>query len=139
MTAWLRAPFHRALLGLMSLACLWLLVQPWMFGKEHLQLVHVFAWGSVTSIMYFGWLLLLIHGGDGATPSFRHLIPLRTKTHRVIAIGLPSQGFTVLGSKLRGGLTAMAEEVKARWLQENWQPLIVVGHSAGAALALRMG
>lgn len=86
-----------------------------------------------------GTLLLLIHGGDGATPSFRHLIPLRTKTHRVFAIGLPSQGFTVLGSKLRGGLTAMAEEVKARWLQENWQPLIVVGHSAGAALALRMG
>jgi len=26
------------------------------------QLVHVFAWGTVTSIMYFGWLLLLIHG-----------------------------------------------------------------------------
>lgn len=61
-TAWLLKPFHRALLGLMSLACLWLLVQPWIFGKEHVQLVHVFAWGTVTSIMYFGWLLLLIHG-----------------------------------------------------------------------------
>ena len=62
MTRWLVKPFHRALLGLMSLACLWLLVQPWMFGKEHVQMVHVFAWGTVTSIMYFGWLLLLIHG-----------------------------------------------------------------------------
>jgi peptidoglycan/LPS O-acetylase OafA/YrhL len=61
-TAWLVKPFHRALLGMMSLACLWLLVQPWMFGKEHVQMVHVFAWGTVTSIMYFGWLLLLIHG-----------------------------------------------------------------------------
>jgi peptidoglycan/LPS O-acetylase OafA/YrhL len=61
-TAWLKAPFHRALLGLMSLACLWILVQPWMFGEQHVQLVHVFAWGSITSIMYFGWLLLLIHG-----------------------------------------------------------------------------
>jgi peptidoglycan/LPS O-acetylase OafA/YrhL len=46
----------------MSLSCLWLLVQPWMFGKDRVQIVHVFAWGSVTSIMYFGWLLLLIHG-----------------------------------------------------------------------------
>ena len=61
-TAWLKAPFHRALLGLMSLACLWLLIQPWIFGAEHVQLVHVLSWGSVTSIMYFGWLLLLIHG-----------------------------------------------------------------------------
>ncbi len=64
-TAWLKAPFHRALLGLMSLACLWLLVQPYMFGKQHVQLVHVFAWGTVTSIMYFGWLLLLLHGDTG--------------------------------------------------------------------------
>lgn len=61
-TEWLKAPFHRALLGLMSLGCLWLLVQPYMFGKQHVQLVHVFAWGTVTSIMYFGWLLLLLHG-----------------------------------------------------------------------------
>jgi peptidoglycan/LPS O-acetylase OafA/YrhL len=59
---WLLHPFHRALLGLMSLSCLWLLIQPWMFGKEHVQLVHVFAWGSITSVMYFGWLLLLLHG-----------------------------------------------------------------------------
>ncbi len=61
-TEWLKAPFHRALLGLSSLTCLWLLLQPWMFGVQHLQLMHVFAWGTVTSIMYFGVLLLLIHG-----------------------------------------------------------------------------
>jgi peptidoglycan/LPS O-acetylase OafA/YrhL len=61
---WLARPRHRALLGLSSLLCLWILVRPWMFGKEHVQLVHVFAWGSITSIMYFGWLLLLLHG-DG--------------------------------------------------------------------------
>ncbi len=64
-TRWLKEPFHRAILGLASLTCLWLLVQPWMFGKQHVQLVHVFAWGTVTSIMYFGWLLLLIHGDTG--------------------------------------------------------------------------
>ncbi|MBS2014472.1 MAG: acyltransferase [Deltaproteobacteria bacterium] len=61
-TEWLKRPFHRALLSLVSLTCLWLLVQPWLFGNEHVQLVHVFAWGSVTSIMYFSWLLLLLHG-----------------------------------------------------------------------------
>jgi peptidoglycan/LPS O-acetylase OafA/YrhL len=65
LTKWLEAPFHRALLALPSLACLWLLLQPWMFGKEYVQLVHVFTWGSVTSVMYFGWLLLLLHGEAG--------------------------------------------------------------------------
>lgn len=80
---WLKKPFHRALLGLMSLACLWLLVQPYMFGKEHVQLVHVFAWGTVTSIMYFGVLLLLIHGDTGSwvhralsAPIFRKIATL---------------------------------------------------------------
>jgi peptidoglycan/LPS O-acetylase OafA/YrhL len=63
-TELLKKPFHRVLLALGSLTCLWLLVQPWMFGKENVQLVHVFAWGSVTSVMYFGWLLLLLHGNS---------------------------------------------------------------------------
>ena len=61
-TQWLKRPFHRALLALSSLACLWLLLKPGMFGPEHLQLAHVFVWGTVTSIMYFGWLILLLHG-----------------------------------------------------------------------------
>lgn len=80
-TAWLRAPFHRALLALPSLACLWVLLDPWMFGPEHLQLVHVFAWGTITSVMYFGWLLLLLHG-DGwvhralSLPVFRRVATL---------------------------------------------------------------
>ena len=82
-TRWLVKPFHRALLGLMSFACLWLLVQPWMFGKEHVQIVHVFAWGTVTSVMYFGWLLLLIHGDTASwvhralsAPFFRSIATL---------------------------------------------------------------
>jgi peptidoglycan/LPS O-acetylase OafA/YrhL len=60
--AWLKKPFHRALVSLVSLACLWLLLEPEMFGLHNVQIVHVFAWGSVTSIMYFGWLLMLLHG-----------------------------------------------------------------------------
>ncbi|HEY8077459.1 MAG TPA: acyltransferase [Labilithrix sp.] len=63
-TEWLKHPFHRALVAMPSLACLWLLVRPWMFGTKSVQIVHVFAWGTVTSIMYFGWLVLLLHS-DG--------------------------------------------------------------------------
>ncbi len=68
-TEWLKAPFHRALIAMPSLACLWLLVRPWLFGNDEVQLVHVFAWGTVTSIMYLGWLVLLLHT-DGPLQRF---------------------------------------------------------------------
>jgi peptidoglycan/LPS O-acetylase OafA/YrhL len=79
--AWLQHPRHRAMLALPSLACLWLLLRPTMFGEDHLQLVHVFAWGTVTTVMYFGILLLLLHG-DGwihrglSAPFFRRIATL---------------------------------------------------------------
>ncbi len=78
---WLKLPLHRAMVALPSLALFWLLMNPAMFGKEHVQLVHVFAWGSVTTLMYFGWVLLLLHG-DGwihrflSAPIFRRTATL---------------------------------------------------------------
>jgi peptidoglycan/LPS O-acetylase OafA/YrhL len=62
---WLESPAARAALALASLACLYLLLQPSLFGDEHALLVRVFAWGTVTSVMYFGAVLLLLNGGDG--------------------------------------------------------------------------
>jgi peptidoglycan/LPS O-acetylase OafA/YrhL len=80
---WLEAPFHRALLALPSLACLWILLRPSMFGGgEALQVVHVFAWGTLTTMMYFGALLLLLNGGEGVVqrslskPIFRRIATL---------------------------------------------------------------
>lgn len=78
---WLLHPRHRAILALPSLACLWLLLRPWIFGKSSVQIVHVFAWGTVTSAMYFAWVLLLLHG-DGwihralSAPVFRRIATL---------------------------------------------------------------
>ncbi len=60
--AWLEDPLHRALVALPSLACLWLLIRPNLFGDDRVQLVHVFGWGTVTSLMYFGPLLMLLLG-----------------------------------------------------------------------------
>ena len=78
---WLQHPFHRALLALPALACLWLLLRPSMFGTDRVQTVHVFAWGTVTSIMYFGFIPLLLYG-DGSihrflsAPIFRRIATL---------------------------------------------------------------
>jgi peptidoglycan/LPS O-acetylase OafA/YrhL len=78
---WLQDPFHRAVVALGSSACLWLLLRPIMFGAGRLQLVHVFAWGTVTSLMYLGLVPLALYG-DGwvfrvlAAPVFRRLATL---------------------------------------------------------------
>lgn len=80
-TEWLKAPFHRALIALPSLGCLWLLLRPTMFGNARVQIVHVFCWGTVTSLMWFGALILLLHT-EGfihrglSAPIFRRLATL---------------------------------------------------------------
>jgi len=65
--AWFKDPFHRALVGMLSLACVWPLHNPALFGPQNVLLVYVFAWGTITSVMYFGPLLMLL-GGEGLIP-----------------------------------------------------------------------
>jgi peptidoglycan/LPS O-acetylase OafA/YrhL len=62
---WLEHPFHRAQLSVIALSCLWVLIRPSMFGADHIQLVRMFAWGSITSVMYFCMALLLLNGEPG--------------------------------------------------------------------------
>lgn len=85
-----------------------------------------------------GPTILLIHGAGGATQSFRHLFPLLAKDYRVVAIDLPGQGFTQLGARHRCGLDGMSEDLLKLLRQEGIVPDLIVGHSAGAAIALRL-
>ena len=85
-----------------------------------------------------GPTLLLIHGAGGATQSWRGLFPLLAETHHVVAVDLPGQGFTELGARARCGLAPMAEDLASLAKQEGWQPIALIGHSAGAAIALQM-
>lgn len=81
--------------------------------------------------------LLLLHGAGGAGHSFRNLIPLLTPQYRVIVPDLPGQGFTRAGSR-RFGLDAMAEDLTTLCATLNITPVAAIGHSAGAAIALRL-
>lgn len=85
-----------------------------------------------------GPLLLLLHGAGGGTQSWRHLFSLLIQSNRVICIDLPGQGFTKMGSHRRCGLNEMAEDVLALCHDQDWEPDTIVGHSAGAAIGLRM-
>ena len=82
--------------------------------------------------------ILLLHGAGGATQSWRHLFPRLAVGHRVIAVDLPGQGFSQSGAQRRFGLDAMAEDLLSLSRHLEWSPDLIVGHSAGCALALRM-
>lgn len=82
--------------------------------------------------------VVLIHGAGGATQSWRGLFPILQKSNEVIAVDLPGQGFTRMGRRTRCGLVPMAEDLDAMLTEQEWQPEVIIGHSAGAAIALQM-
>lgn len=85
-----------------------------------------------------GDTLLLLHGAGAATQSWRALFPILAASHHVVAIDLPGQGFTQSGARGRCGLVPMAADILSLMQHENWRPAALIGHSAGAALALRL-
>ena len=89
-------------------------------------------------VMGQGPVLLLLHGTGAATHSWRALAPLLAERFTVVAPDLPGHGFTK--GRPSGGLTmsAMARAVGELVQALALDPAIIVGHSAGAAIAIRM-
>ena len=85
-----------------------------------------------------GPVILLLHGAGGSGHSFRNLIPLLSQHYRMIVPDLPGQGFTRAGNRARFGLDPMAEDLAQLCDTLQIQPAAVIGHSAGAAIALRL-
>lgn len=85
-----------------------------------------------------GPVLLLLHGTGAATHSWRALLPLLAARFTVVAPDLPGHGFTT--GRPAGGLSmvAMARAISALLSELGVAPRLIVGHSAGAAIAVRM-
>jgi magnesium chelatase accessory protein len=81
--------------------------------------------------------ILLLHGAGGSGHSFRSLAPALAG-YRTLIPDLPGQGFTRPGSRGRFGIEPMAEDLAALIATAGWQPKVVIGHSAGAPLALQL-
>jgi magnesium chelatase accessory protein len=81
--------------------------------------------------------VLLLHGAGASTHSWRGLIPRLSRDFEVIAPDLPGQGFSS-GAAPRFTLDGMAQDIASLLAREDAAPDIVVGHSAGAAIALRL-
>jgi magnesium chelatase accessory protein len=84
-----------------------------------------------------GPVLLLLHGTGASTHSWRDLLPLLAENFTVVAPDLPGHAFTQ-GRTGKRTLPAMASGVAALMAALALNPEVIVGHSAGAAVAVRM-
>jgi magnesium chelatase accessory protein len=89
-------------------------------------------------VMGEGPVLLLLHGTGAATHSWRALMPLLARRFTVVAPDLPGHGFTSAVPAGRLSLPGMAASVTALLQAMHVSPVLVAGHSAGAAILLRM-
>ncbi|MBC7801640.1 MAG: alpha/beta fold hydrolase [Gemmatimonadaceae bacterium] len=89
-------------------------------------------------VMGAGPVLLLLHGTGAATHSWRAMAPLLARHFTVVAPDMPGHGFTESPSKPRLSLPGMAKSLHGLLQILNLSPVLAAGHSAGAAIALRM-
>jgi magnesium chelatase accessory protein len=90
-------------------------------------------------VMGNGPVAVLLHGTGASTHSFRALAPMLAADFTVVVPDLPGHGFTE-GPKAASGysLPGVAKGMTALLGELGLQPNLAVGHSAGAAVALRM-
>lgn len=81
------------------------------------------------------WLLL--HGTGASTHSWRGLAPLLAAQVGLVAPDLPGHGFSGPAPIGRAGLEGMAQAVRTLLRELGVAPTATVGHSAGAAIAVR--
>ncbi|MBC6438566.1 MAG: alpha/beta fold hydrolase [Rhodobacteraceae bacterium] len=82
--------------------------------------------------------VLLLHGAGASTHSWRHMVPDLTMQYRVTVIDLPGHGFTRLGVRGRSSLVTVARDIAVLLKMLSVSPRLIVGHSAGAAVALQL-
>lgn len=92
---------------------------------------HIQEWGE-------GPTILLIHGTGASTHSFATLAPLLAMHAHVIAVDLPGHGFSETARNdvftLPGMAAALADVLRVARIN----PVLAVGHSAGAAILIRL-
>lgn len=89
-------------------------------------------------VMGEGPVLLLLHGTGASTHSWRDVMPKLAAHYTVVAPDLPGHAFSNPPAKQSLSLPGMAAGVAALLRKLELSPVRAVGHSAGAAILLRM-
>src|ERR1700744_2846510 len=106
--------------------------------REPSRFVEAAGYRWHVQIMGSGPIALLAHGTGAATHSWRALAPLLAKDFTVVAPDLPGHGFTESPQAYRLSLSGMAQDLAALCRTLAIKPRIAIGHSAGAAILVRM-
>jgi len=85
-----------------------------------------------------GPVALLLHGTGASTHSWHGVLPALARQFTVVAPDLPGHGFSGPGPEACYSLPGMAGAIGALLESLDATPRLAVGHSAGAAIALRM-
>lgn len=85
-----------------------------------------------------GPVVLLLHGTGASTHSWRDVLPRLASAFTVVAPDLPGHGFTGRFTKASLTLPGMAAAISGLLKTLELAPQRIAGHSAGAAVALRM-
>ncbi len=81
---------------------------------------------------------LLLHGTGASTHSWRDFAPLLLPHYTVLMLDLPGHAFSSLPAAAQMSLPGMARAIGALLHTLGVVPALVVGHSAGAAIAAQM-
>lgn len=81
--------------------------------------------------------VLLLHGTGASTHSWRAVAPLLAQHFGVWAVDLPGHGFSAPATAAGGTLAGMARGVRALLETLGAAPSVLIGHSAGAAIAVQ--
>ena len=106
-------------------------VPPGAYTEIDGQRVHFVEAGS-------GPPAVLIHGYGASTFSFRETIPALSPRYTVAALDLPGFGYTDRSAERRLSSTAQAEVVAQFMRQRGMADALVVAHSMGGGVALRL-
>ena len=117
------------------------------FGRDKQEWPHRAASRFVSAggvnwhvqIMGEGPVLLLLHGAGASTHTWRDLMPDLAQHFRVIAPDFPGQGFSQLPARSHiFTLPGMARAISDLLAALKATPEMIVGHSAGCAVGVRM-
>jgi magnesium chelatase accessory protein len=111
--------------------------QPWPFGA-HSRMVRSAGIDWHVQLLGAGPPLLLLHGMGASSHSFAELMPLLAEHFTVLAPDLPGLGLSEAARGFRPSLPGIARALRGLLTDLQLAPRVVVGHSAGAALALRL-
>lgn len=85
-----------------------------------------------------GPVMLLLHGTGSSTHTWRDLMPVWSQAFTVISVDLPGHAFTGEADPVHMTLPGMAQALQALLQTLALKPTVIVGHSAGAAVAADM-